>query len=130
MKDALWVAGALQIVVAAANLPAKRILSLDAELAKLSPMARQIYRVQHAYIAGLLLFFAAISPLLTAAGPLSVALSGMLAIFWAARLGVQVFYYDPETRRRHRVAPPRPRSASVRGLPDPDVTAAHGCVHL
>jgi len=104
MRTLLWVAGALQLIVAAANLPAKRILSMDSDLAKLSPIVRQIYHVQHAYIVGLLVFFAAISPLLGAGSPLAVSLSGMLALFWGARLAVQRLYYDPGVRRRHRAA--------------------------
>ncbi len=104
MTTLLWTAGVLQAVVAAANLPAKRILSFESDLAKLSPIVRQIYRVQHAFIVGLLLFFAGISPLLGAATPLAVALSGMLSLFWGARLAVQRLYYDPVVRRRHRAA--------------------------
>ena len=104
MTTLLWMAGALQLIVAAANLPAKRILSFETDLAKLTPIVRQIYHVQHAYIVGLLLFFAGISPLLGAGTPLAVALSGMLSLFWAARLGVQRLYYDPAVNRRHRAA--------------------------
>ena len=104
MRESLWVAALLQLLVAAANVPAKRILSLETDLAKLTPMVRQIYRVQHAYIVGLLVFFAAISPLLASRGPLAAALSGMLALFWGARLLVQRLYYDPLVRRRHRAA--------------------------
>jgi hypothetical protein len=104
VKESLWGAAALQLLVAAANVPAKRMLCLETELAKLTPMVRQIYRVQHAYIIGLLLFFAALSPLLARGGPIATLLSAMLSLFWGARLAVQLLYYDPGVRRRHRAA--------------------------
>ena len=104
MKDALWVAGALQFVVALAHLPAHRILALDREVAALPTTIRQIYRMQHAYILGLLVFFAGISPLLAVSGPLSVALSSMLALFWGTRLAAQRLYFDSALLRLHRAA--------------------------
>jgi hypothetical protein len=104
MKMLLWVAGGLQLVVAAANLPAKRVLSLDAELSKLSPILRQIYRVQHAYIVGLLVVLGGLSigqaSTLVLGGPLAL----FLAVFWGGRLAVQRLYYDPLVLRRHRAA--------------------------
>lgn len=100
MKGLLWVAGGLQLIIAAANLPAKRILALEADLAKLTPMVRQIYHVQHAYIVGILVFFGG----LTLTRPLDGPLAAFLALFWGARLVIQRCYYDPDLLRRHRAA--------------------------
>jgi hypothetical protein len=100
----LGIAAGLQILVAAANLPAKRILSLDADLSRLPLLPRQFYRVQHAYIVGILLFFGGVTIFrpsdIAPGGPLAA----FLAVFWGARLVVQRFYYDPQVLRRHRWA--------------------------
>jgi hypothetical protein len=104
MTRLLWIAGAVQILVAGANLPAKRLLPIREDLARVSPIVRQIYHVQHAYIVAILLFFGALCFLrtgeLAAGGPLPA----FLALFWGARILVQRLYYDPEVRRRHRAA--------------------------
>jgi len=100
VKELLWVAGGLQLVVAASNLPAKRILALEADLAKLAPMTRQIYHVQHAYIVGILVFFGGLTLTRPPDGPLAA----FLALFWGVRLIIQRFYYDRDVLRRHRAA--------------------------
>ena len=104
MKTLLQIAGVLQLTVAAANLPAKRALALGSELARLSPIVRQIYTVQHAYIVWILLFFGGLAlfdaPVFTGGGPWAA----FLALFWGARLAIQRLYYDPEIKRRHRGA--------------------------
>ena len=102
MTASLWAAAGLQALIALANLPLERRLQLEAELSKLGPIARQVFRVHHAYLVGLLLFFAGVTPFLGRKGALEEALSAMLAVFWATRLAVQRLYYDPGTRRRHR----------------------------
>lgn len=100
----LWAAGAVQLAIAGANFPAKKILPIGADLERVSPIVRQIYRVQHAYIVGLLVLLAAASALyareILAGGPWAA----LLAVFWGARLLIQRFYYDPDVRRRHRAA--------------------------
>jgi uncharacterized membrane protein YjjP (DUF1212 family) len=104
MIPLLWAAGVVQLLVAAANLPAKMLLPIGPDLAKVSPIVRQIYHVQHAYIVGLLLFLSAVSVVcareILSGGPWAA----LLSLFWGARLAVQVFYYDPAVRRRHRGA--------------------------
>lgn len=104
MKTLLWIAGGLQIVIAAANFPAKRIMGFRTELAKVAPLVRQIVQVQYAYTVSLLVFFGAVTVLLADGGRLALATSAMLALFWGGRLVVQLFYYDPDFRRRHRAA--------------------------
>lgn len=104
MTELLFIAGAVQVLIAAANLPAKRILAFDREIARLPPIVRQVHRVQHAYIVAILLFFAALCLLRPRETAADALLTGFLALFWGARLAVQRLYYDPEVRRRHRAA--------------------------
>jgi len=108
MVTLLRIAAVLQLAIAAANVPLARGLRLGRELAALPPIARQIYRVQHAYIVGILVAFAALTFFfagdLAGGRPVGTFLSGVLACFWAARVPVQLFYYDAELRRKHRAA--------------------------
>jgi hypothetical protein len=103
----LVLAGVAQLGIAVANAFLAKEIRLDAEFARLSPIARDIARAHHAYLVGVLvaaglLCLAFPGPLTST--PLGAFLSGSLALFWGARLWLQLFRYDPETRRRHRVA--------------------------
>jgi hypothetical protein len=103
---ALWIAGGLQLGVAAANLPLSGLLQLGREQARLTPIVRQIHRVHQIYMAGILVVFAAISMVfpdqLASGDGLGRFLSVVLALFWGARLAVQRLYYDREFLRAHR----------------------------
>jgi hypothetical protein len=102
----LRLAGALQLGVAVANLPLSRMLRFGEEGARPTPIVRQIHRVHHVYMAGLLVVFAVASALfpedLASGGGLGRFLSVVLALFWGARLLVQRLYYDPAFLRAHR----------------------------
>jgi hypothetical protein len=102
----LVLAGALQIAVAAANFPLAWMLKFGREHRRLTPIVRQIHQVHHGYIVGLLVVFGTLSlgfpDELSGDGALGRFLSGVLALFWGARLVVQRFYYDREFLRRHR----------------------------
>jgi hypothetical protein len=102
----LLMAGALQLGVAAANLPLAWMLRFGREQRKLAPIVRQIHQVHHVFVVGLLAVFGAVSLAfpdeLSAGGGLGRFLSGVLAIFWGARLAVQRLYYDREFLRHHR----------------------------
>lgn len=106
MTTLVGIAGVLQLGIAVANLGVARVLRFDDEFARLSPLVRDIVRAHHAYVAGVLvaagllcLFF----PRELASGtPLGAFLSGGLALFWGARLVLQLVRYDPAVRRRHR----------------------------
>jgi len=102
----LMLAGALQLAVAAANLPLTWMLRFGKEQRRLSPIVRQIHQVHHVYVVGLLVVFGAISLAfpdeLTGGGGLGRFLSAVLALFWGARLAVQRLYYDQEFMRLHR----------------------------
>jgi len=102
----LMLAGALQLAVAAANVPLTWLLRFGKEHRRLSPIVRQIHQVHHVYLVGLLVVFGAISLAfpdeLTGDGRLGRCLSAVLALFWGARLAVQRLYYDREFLRLHR----------------------------
>ena len=101
----LMLAGALQLGVAAANLPLAWMLDFGREQRRLTPIVRQIHHVHHVYVVGLLVMFGAVSlafPDELTGGGLGRFLSGVLAIFWGARLAVQRLYYDREFLRHHR----------------------------
>jgi hypothetical protein len=108
MHRLLWIAGLLQIGIAAANLPLRSRLGMKSEDARLSPLVRQIHVVHYAYLMGLLAAFGAMSLLfsreLTGGEPLGVFLSLLLSVFWAARVAVQRLVYDPAALRAHRAA--------------------------
>ena len=98
--------GAAHLLVAVMNffLPAK--IDLPANLAKVSPMVRQMVIVHHAYIVGVIFAFAALcfffATDLAGPGALGRCVAGGMAIFWLARIPIQLFYYDKATRRGHR----------------------------
>lgn len=103
----LLFAGALQLVVAAANLPLTRMLNFRREHSLLTPIVRQIHQVHHFYLGLLLVVFAAISmafPRDLASGEgLGRFISVVLAVFWGARLAIQRLYYDRAFLRQHRL---------------------------
>jgi hypothetical protein len=102
----IYVAGALHLLVASANVFAFRKFHYLAFLRSVPLVMRQVFLVQNAYIMlvqvgfSLLCFFFADD--LTSGRPLGVALAGFLAVFWGSRVLLQLFYYDRELRRANR----------------------------
>jgi len=103
---ALWVAGFVQLAIALANFTLPRKLNYRENLARLAPMVRQIFIVHSGYIVGIVVLFAAITfgfaPELAAGRGLGRFLAASMAVFWACRVPLQIFYYDPQVRRSHR----------------------------
>jgi hypothetical protein len=103
----IYLAGVLHLVVASANIFAFGKFRYLEHLRTVPLLLRQVFLVQNAYImlvqAGfaLLCFFFA-SELTTGRG-LGRALAGFLAVFWGARVLLQLFYYDRELRRANRL---------------------------
>lgn len=102
----LWAAGLLHLLIAASNFPAARLLDYRGNLARVTPMVREIFWVQNFYIelvlaafAGLCFFFA---DDLTGRTTLGLCCSAFLAVFWGVRLLLQLFFYDAAARREHR----------------------------
>jgi hypothetical protein len=102
----LWVAGLLHLLIASANFAAARMLDYRGNLARVTPLVRDIFWVQNLYIelilaafAGACFFFA---EELAGRTSLGRCFSAFLALFWGLRLLIQVGYYDVAIRRQHR----------------------------
>jgi hypothetical protein len=104
----LWVAGAIQLVVIAANFALPKKLRCRENLAKVSPMIREVFVVHWLYIVLVLGIFTTLcfwfAPELAGGSRLGRFLSLAMAIFWLLRVPIQLFFYDPETRRQNRLA--------------------------
>lgn len=102
----LWAAGLLHLLIAASNFVAARMLDYRGNLARVSPIVREIFWVQNLYIEIVLAAFAALcfgaAEDLAGRSALGVAFSLFLAFFWGLRLLLQVFFYDAASRREHR----------------------------
>jgi len=101
-------AGVLLWVIAAANLFVPAKLDYAQNLARLSPIVRQVFVIHSLFVVlvvigsgGLCLFLA---PRLIAADPLSIAVSTFLSLFWSLRFVLQVRYFDKDFARRHLLA--------------------------
>ncbi|TMC61753.1 MAG: hypothetical protein E6J16_12610 [Chloroflexota bacterium] len=80
---AIWVAGGVQLAIAAANLEVARKLDYRSNLARLTPMVSQIFLVHAVYIVLMILWFGALCLLfaarLVSGDPLARFLTGGLA---------------------------------------------------
>lgn len=107
MVPFLWVAGGVHLAIAVSNIWVPGIFHYRENLAKLSPMVRQIFIVHSIYILLVLLGFSALcfffAPELTSRAPLSRFLSAFLAVFWLLRVGLQLVFYDREVRAKYRL---------------------------
>ncbi len=102
----LRIAGALQIALALAHLLFPRRFNWTEELARLSPLNRQIFHVHTLFICVVLVMIGALSLLAPAALLEPTALSRLVltgfALFWALRLYCQWFVYDRALWRGRR----------------------------
>src|SRR5580704_13929587 len=102
----IWSAGAVQLVILAANFVLPKKLQCRENLARVSPMIRTVFIVHWIYIVLVLGIFASLSfwftPELAGASRLGRYLSAAIAIFWLLRVPIQLFFYDPEVRRQNR----------------------------
>jgi hypothetical protein len=103
----LWAAGALQLVIIAGNFVLPKKLQCRENLARVSPMIREVFIVHWVYIVFVLGIFVSLSfwfaPELAGASRLGRYLSGAIALFWLLRVPIQLFFYDPELRRQNRI---------------------------
>jgi hypothetical protein len=103
----LWIAGAVQLSIALANLWVPGILHYRENLAKVSPIVRQVFVVHSIYMVLVLLGFSALcfffAPQLASGTALGRFLSAFLAVFWLLRVVLQFAYYDREVRAQHRL---------------------------
>jgi hypothetical protein len=104
----LWVAGAIQLVIIAANFALPKKLRCRENLVKVSPMIREVFVVHWLYIVLVLGIFTSLcfwfAPELAGASRLGRFLSAAMAIFWLLRVPIQLFFYDPDIRRQNRPA--------------------------
>lgn len=102
----LWAAGAVQLMILAANFFLPKKLRCRENLSRVSPMIRSIFVVHWVYIVLVLGIFSALSfwfaPELAGASRLGRFLSAAIAVFWLLRVPIQLFAYDPELRRQNR----------------------------
>ena len=100
------IAGALLLVLAFVNLFLPGRLDWKHDLAKLSLINRQIFRVHAFFIVLILVLMGLLSaffaPALLSPSPLSRLVLGGLALFWFARLITQWFVYDASLWRGNR----------------------------
>lgn len=102
----LWLAGFVQLAIAAANFFLPRKLKYRENLSHVSPIIRQIFVVHSFYIVGVVLLFAAVTfgftGELASGHGLGRFLAAAIAVFWLARAPVQLLYYDAALRRENR----------------------------
>lgn len=102
----LWAAGAVQLMILAANFVLPKKLSCRENLSRVSPMIRAVFVVHWAYIILILGIFTALcfwfAPELAGASKLGRFLSAVIAIFWLLRVPIQLLFYDPVIRAENR----------------------------
>lgn len=102
----VWAAGVLHVVILGANFVLPKKLDCRENLARVSPMIRTVFIVHWGYIVIVLGIFASLcfwfAPELAGASRLGRFLSAFIALFWLARVPIQLFFYDPEVRRQNR----------------------------
>jgi hypothetical protein len=102
----LWAAGALQLLIIAANFVLPKKLQCRENLARVTPMIRAVFVVHWVYIVLVLGIFTSLSfwfaPELAGASRLGRYLSAVIAVFWLLRVPIQLFFYDSEIRKQNR----------------------------
>lgn len=98
LETLLLLAGLFHFALLPASLSVPKALGWREELAKLSPLSRQVVWVHGAYIAGLIVAFGAMT--LFAAGRMARGeepmLAGLIAFFWLGRLAIQLACFHPK----------------------------------
>ena len=106
LVEAIRVAGAVQLLIIAVNIPLPGKLHVREQLRTAPRFIRQIFYVHWAYIVLVLGLFSALClgfpAELAGASGLGRFLSAFLATFWSSRLAVQWMYYDRNMRRANR----------------------------
>jgi hypothetical protein len=98
MKELLIVAGLGQLGLAAGSLALPRILRWGEDTQKLRPLTRQVFWTYASYIWVTNVCFGVLSTaapgLLLDGSLLARLVTGYIALYWGARLLVQLFYFD------------------------------------
>lgn len=108
MVPLVWLAGIVQLSDVLANVAVPAKIGSRENLARVSPIVRQVFWSHWFFIVFVLLLFSALclrfAPFLAGGTPAGRFLSGALSVFWFSRTFVQLFWFDREFRRRHRAA--------------------------
>jgi hypothetical protein len=103
----IWAAGAVQLAILTANFVLPQKLHCRENLARVSPMIRSVFIVHWIYIVVILGIFSAIcfgfAADLAGGSKLGRFLCIAMALFWLPRIPIQLFVYDGELRRQHRL---------------------------
>lgn len=101
----LAIAGLCQVLIAAANVPAARVLDYRGQMQKVSTVVREIFYVQNFYIKLILVSQAVVCWLfpdeLLGGSTFGTFFSGFLALFWGLRLLIQFGVYDNASRKAY-----------------------------
>jgi len=99
MKTLLQIAAALQLSILVASALVPRLLDWRTNLATLHPFLRKLFWVYGAFIVMTIIAFAVLTFLhaeaMATGEPVARSLCAFIAIFWAARLVVQLLIFDP-----------------------------------
>lgn len=103
----LAIAGVCQVMIAATNIPAARLLDYRGQMQRVTPIVRDVFYVQNLYIELTLIVQSLACWMFPAdllgASPFGTFWSGYLALFWGMRLAIQWGWYDRSARREHPV---------------------------
>ncbi len=98
MKTLLQIAAALQLLILTASALVPHVLDWRTKLAPLHPFLRKLFWVYGAFIVMTIIAFATLTFLNTTAmanrEPMARSLCGFIAIFWTARMFVQLSIFD------------------------------------
>jgi hypothetical protein len=107
LRLCLLAAGCIQVAIALANfyLPGK--LRYRENMARVTPIVRQVFFTHAVYIVGIVLLFAAVTfgfaRELASGHGLGRFLAAAMCVFWLFRVPLQIFYYDGSLRRANRL---------------------------
>lgn len=91
-------AGICQLTIVLASFRLPGVLGWEADLDKMNPLNRQIFKVYSLYILAINLCFALLSLILTGylidGTVLAIAVSLFMAVYWGVRMVLQFTYYD------------------------------------
>jgi energy-coupling factor transporter transmembrane protein EcfT len=104
----LWLCGAIQLADVVANVVLAIKIRPRQKLSGVPPLVRQIFFSHWFYLMLVLVIFSCccffFAPELAGGSLLGRFLSGALGLFWLLRVPSQLFYFDADFRRQHRLA--------------------------
>ena len=98
LENSIRLGGAVHFAILLASAQVPRALDWRGQLALLSPFLRRLFWVYGGFIVLVIVGFGSLSlgssGEMAAGTPLARALCGFIAIFWLARLGIQLWVFD------------------------------------